>query len=344
MHDDAPRPDGDTAAPDPGGRRRTPAQALFRRLVLINGAVFTLGTLTLAVSPMTVSSPILLTEVPVLVIGLALILVATTVLVRRSLSPLDALTSLMERVDLLRSRDRLPERGNGDLTHLIETFNAMLDRLEAQRSTSSADALAAQEAERSRIARELHDEIGQSLTAALLSLKPVVDRAPDALRADLQQVQETVRASLDEVRQIARRLRPDVLEDLGLASAIAALVTEFTQVSGVPVRWTGPPELPRLRPEIELVLFRITQESLTNVARHAGAGQVDLCLDATAGTLRLLVHDDGCGGSHTEGAGIRGMRERAMLIGADLHLSSPRAGGTVVELAVPLDDSRRGTA
>jgi two-component system, NarL family, sensor histidine kinase UhpB len=225
----------------PPRARPTPARALFRRLLLIKGTVFTVGTLMLAVSPATVSSPVLLTEIPVLTIGLALILTANTLLLRRSLAPLDALTTLMERVDLLRSRDRLTERGNGDLTQLIETFNAMLDRLEAERSASSADALAAQEGERRRIARELHDEIGQSLTAALLTLKRTVDRAPDDLREELHAVQETVRSSLDEVRQVARRLRPDVLEDLGLASALSALITEFTHISGVGANAGGEP-------------------------------------------------------------------------------------------------------
>jgi two-component system, NarL family, sensor histidine kinase UhpB len=335
----ASRAGGSTGDRDMSGawrRGRNPARALFRRLVLLNGAVFTAGTLVLVVSPATVSAPILLAEVPVLVVGLALILAANTLLLRRSLAPLDALTALMERVDLLRSRDRLAERGNGDLARLVETFNAMLDRLEAERSATSADALAAQEGERRRIARELHDEIGQSLTAALLSLKRVVDRAPDELREGLHHVQETVRAALDEVRQVARRLRPDVLEDLGLASALTALVTEFTRASGVPVTRVAAAPLPALSAEVELVLYRITQEGLTNVARHAGAEHVELALRATDSQLVLVVRDDGRGGVHREGAGIRGMRERARLIGAELDLTPPAGGGSQVRLRVPL--------
>ncbi|MFC4941937.1 histidine kinase [Pseudonocardia sp. GCM10023141] len=314
---------------------RTPARALFRRLVLINGTVFTIGTLVLAISPATVSSPLLPTELPVLTIGLALILTANTLLLRRSLAPLRALTTLMERVDLLRSRDRLPDRGNGDLTHLIETFNAMLDRLEAERNASSAHALAAQESERRRIARELHDEIGQSLTAALLSLKRVVDRAPEDLRPELHAVQHTVRSSLDEVRQVACRLRPDVLEDLGLASALNALVAEFSHVSDVRVTRAPHPDLSGLSGEVELVLYRITQESLTNVARHAAASHVELSIVATSAALTLCIADDGRGGVREDGAGIRGMRERALLIGAELTISTPPRSGTVVRLVVP---------
>lgn len=323
--------------------RRPPARALFRRLVLLNGTVFAVGTTVLALSPATVSSPVLVAEIPVLTIGLAAIITAHALLLRRSLAPLNALTTLMTRVDLLRSRDRLDDPGNSDLTTLIETFNAMLDRLEAERSTSSADALAAQEGERRRIARELHDEIGQSLTAVLLGLKRVVDRAPAELAEDLHDVTETVRSSLDEVRLIARRLRPDVLEELGLPSALSALVSDFSQLSDIAVDRTSPTELPTLTPDIELVLYRITQESLTNVARHSGASRVELGLTCSPNALHLRVRDDGRGGVHAEGAGIRGMRERARLIDADLSVS-PADPGTEVRLTVPLAASRPGAA
>ncbi|WP_214401340.1 HAMP domain-containing sensor histidine kinase [Pseudonocardia lacus] len=323
-----------TARPD--RPRRTPAQALFRRLVLINGTVFTAGTLVLAFSPATVSSPILLTEVPVLLLGLTMILGATTLLLRRSLAPLTALTALMERVDLVSSDDRLADAGNGDLAQLIATFNAMLDRLTAERSASSAHALAAQEGERRRIARELHDEIGQSLTAALLSLKRVADRAPAELADDLRIVRDGVRASLDEVRQVARRLRPGVLEDLGLASALRAVVTEFTEASGIVVERTAESVPAGLTDEVELVVYRVAQECLTNVARHADADRVRLDLRVEGNRLILLVSDDGVGGVRTDGAGIRGMRERALLVGGHLRIDSPLSQGTEVRLTIPL--------
>lgn len=240
-----------------------PAQLLFWRLFIINGLLFAIGTLVLALSPATVSSPVLLTEVPVLLIGLVLILAANAALVRASLSPLDELTSVMRRAGLLRrGGDRAPEAGNGDLGHFIRTFNEMLDRLESENSASSALALAAQEGERQRISRELHDQIGQSLTVALLSLKRVVDRAPDELREESLVAQEAVRASLEEVRQVAQRLRPGVLADLGLRSALTSLGTEFTRSSGIPVTWEIDDEFPELNGEIELVLYRIAQEAL----------------------------------------------------------------------------------
>ncbi|PWV78502.1 two-component system, NarL family, sensor histidine kinase UhpB [Prauserella marina] len=315
--------------------RPVPPSALFRRLVLINGLVFTVGTLVLAVSPATVSSPVLVTEVPVLIIGLIVILAANALLVRSSLAPLDALTAVMQRVDLLRTGDRLSDKGNGDLAHLITTFNAMLDRLEAERSESSAHALAAQEAERQRIARELHDEIGQSLTVVLLGLKRTVDRAPEELREELHASQESVRACLDEVRLVARRLRPGVLADLGLHSALIALSTEFSQVSGIPVTRKVDSGLSGLSEDTELVIYRIAQESLTNITRHARASTVTLSLGEHGGRLTLSVTDDGRGGVMKEGAGIRGMRERALLIGARLTVTSSPGSGTEVRLLLP---------
>ncbi|MCT2584321.1 sensor histidine kinase [Actinophytocola gossypii] len=311
-----------------------PERSLFRRLFLINGLVFTIGTVVLALSPATVSAPVLVTEIPVLIVGLAVILAANAVLVRSSLAPLGSLATLMERVDLLRHGDRLLERGNGDLTHLIRTFNEMLDRLEAERSAASAHALAAQEGERQRIARELHDEIGQSLTVVLLGLKRVVDQAPAELREELHGVQEGVRASLDEVRQVARRLRPGVLSDLGLASALSALSSEFSEMSGVPVT-KKVSDLPVLDDDVELVLYRIAQEGLTNVARHARASRVELTLRQELDGLTLRISDDGRGGVLREGAGIRGMRERALLVGATLTIDSKRGDGTDVILVVP---------
>lgn len=322
-----------------GGVPRPPARALFRRLVLINGLVFAAGTLVLAVSPATVSAPVVWAEVPVLLVGLAVMLGANALLLRRSLAPLDALTTLMQRVDLLRTGDRLADNGNSDLTHLIDTFNAMLDRLEAERSASSAHALAAQEGERQRIARELHDEIGQSLTVVLLGLKRVVDRAPADLREELHGVQETVRASLDEVRQVARRLRPGVLEDLGLHSALSALAGDVSQMGGIPVTRTIQPDLPALGADVELVLYRIAQESLTNIARHARATRAELSLTTEDGHLVLRVGDNGRGGALKDGAGIRGMRERALLIGARLTVDSPPGEGTRVSLVIPSDRS-----
>ncbi len=292
-------------------------------------------------SPATVSAPVSVTEVVVVAVGLVVMLAVNVVLLRSGLKPLDGLTALMGRVDLLQPGERLAVAGHGDVAHVIRTFNAMLDRLESERGGSNARALAAQEGERQRIARELHDEIGQSLTAVLLGLRRTFDRAPAGLREELRAVTETTRASLDEVQTVARRLRPGVLEDLGLHSAINALASDFTDATEISVTRCLDRGLPALDGAVELVLYRIAQQSLTNIARHAAATRVQLTLARDGDSVVLRIADDGRGmlGAN-DGAGIRGMRERALLIGAHLSLGPGPTGGTEVRLVVPITHER----
>ncbi|GHA88671.1 sensor histidine kinase [Streptomyces termitum] len=314
---------------------------LFWRIFLLNAVVLIAAT-ALLLGPVTVSTPVLLTEASVLAAGLAAMLVANGVLLRVALAPLQRLGRAMTATDLLRPGARAAPGGHGEVAELITVFNAMVDRLEAERAASAARALSAQEAERHRIAQELHDEIGQTLTAVLLELRRVADHAPPVVREELSDVQETTRSSLDEIRRIARRLRPGVLEELGLARALKALAAEFNG-PGLTVRHRAGADLPPLGQEIELVLYRVAQEALTNAARHSGARTVELSLRRVAGGVELRVRDDGRGlGGAAEGAGQRGMRERALLAGADLALGATPSGGTEVRLTVPVGPA--GTA
>jgi len=312
------------------------AAPLFWQVCLINGAVFVLGTAALALSPAKVSSEVLLSEAVVLVVGLAVLITVNALLLRPSLSPLDRLTGLMASVDLLQPGQRLEESGSGTVARVVSGFNAMLGRLERERGESVARALSAQEAERTRIAQELHDEVGQSLTALLLGLDRTSSRAPARLQPELRALRETTRTALDEVRRVAQGLRPGVLEDLGLVSALAALAGDFQARTGVVVVRDVEPGLPSLDREAELVLYRVAQEALTNAARHAGASAVRLALVRRDARVVLRVTDDGRGlGTAPDGAGIRGMRERALLVGADLTLGSQLGGGTEVRLVLP---------
>ncbi|MFE3640774.1 sensor histidine kinase [Streptomyces sp. NPDC059169] len=315
--------------------------SLYWRIFLLNVSVLVLAV-ALLLGPVTVSTPVLPGQAVVLLAGLAAMLVANAVLLRIGLAPLGRLSRAMATADLLRPGHRLAVAGHGEVADLTATFNAMLDRLEAERATSSGRVLSALEAERHRIAQELHDEIGQTLTAVLLQLKHAADRAPQPVRDDLHQAQETTRASLDEIRRIARRLRPGVLEELGLHSALRALATEFT-TSRLSVTARISPGLPSTDAATELVLYRVAQESLTNAARHSGATRVELRLGSLPeGGAGLLVRDDGRGlGGAPEGAGIRGMRERALLIGADLDITS--SPGPDLGTEVRLDTTGRAT-
>ncbi|MFF7073970.1 sensor histidine kinase [Streptomyces pseudovenezuelae] len=311
--------------------------SLFWRIFALNAVVLGSATALLLWAPVTVSVPVVLTEAVILVAGLAVMLVANAALLRIGLAPLDRLTRLMATVDLLRPGQRLPEGGRGETADLIRTFNAMLERLEHERASSSARALFAQEAERRRIAQELHDEVGQSMTAILLALERAADEAEEPLRGELRQAQEITRGSLDEVRRLVRRLRPGVLEDLGLVSALTSLTSEFATHVGLRVVRRFEAGLPVLEQQTELVLYRVAQEALTNAARHAEAGQVEVSLHHTDEAVVLSVADDGRGtGAAPEGAGMRGMRERALLIGATLDVISQPQAGTTLRLTVPL--------
>ncbi|MFD9497752.1 HAMP domain-containing sensor histidine kinase [Streptomyces sp. NPDC060035] len=311
--------------------------SLFWRIFLLNAAVLVAAGALLLLGPITVSAPVLLAEALILAGGIASMLGANAALLRLGLAPLQRVTRAMTTIDLLSPRPRPEVAGQGEVADLIQTFNSMLDRLEAERATSSARALWAQEAERRRVAQELHDEVGQTLTAVLLELKRVADHAPDPLREDLHQVQEITRGSLDEIRRIARRLRPGMLEELGLVSALTALTTETPTPDGLRVGRQMEKDLPNLGEEAELVVYRIAQECLTNTVRHARATLLELSLRRSPGGVELRIRDNGRGlGGAPEGAGLRGMRERALLIGAELTLGAGPSGGTEVRLDVPV--------
>ncbi|MEV5983262.1 HAMP domain-containing sensor histidine kinase [Streptomyces sp. NPDC052114] len=317
--------------------------SLFWRIFLLNATVLLAAVALLLLGPVTVSTPVLLTETLILAAGLVVMLTANAALLRIGLAPLQRVTRAMTTTDLLRPGVRPTASGTDDVGGLIETYNAMLDRLEGERAASTARALSAQEAERRRVAQELHDEVGQTLTAVLLELKSAADQAPEPLREDLHRIQETTRAGLDEIRRIARRLRPGVLEELGLVSALRSLGIEYTDWADTVVSSEVPSRLPPLGREAELVIYRVAQEGLTNVVRHADASRAGLAVSVTEDRVTLVIRDDGRGiGAAEEGAGIRGMRERALLVGADLTVAPAGARGTEVRLDVPVTTAERG--
>jgi two-component system sensor histidine kinase UhpB len=214
--------------------------------------------------------------------------------------------------------------------------NDLLGRIEREQRAAGASALAGQEGERARIAQELHDGVGQSLTAILLEAGRLAGServAPE----DVGRIRDVARDSLDEVRRVARQLRPHVLEDLGLRSALSALTTDLFEHGGTHARRSISPALPDLDETVELVVFRVAQEALTNVARHADATSVELRLTPLGDDVVLVVADDGRGVPRgADGTGLRGMRERAGLVGGTVDVTRREGGGTVVTLVVPV--------
>jgi two-component system, NarL family, sensor histidine kinase UhpB len=307
------------------------------RIFAVNAVLLVAAALALALSPATVSFPIALTEGVVLAVGLIVILIVNLLLVRRSFAPLERLTRLMSSVDLLSPGQRVEVSGPEEVRQLGAVFNDMLDRLERERHQSGWDALQAQESERKRVAQELHDEVGQALTAVMLQIGRLAKAAPSDLGDGLNEALETTRAGLEDVRRIAKQLRPEALDDLGLVPALHALAATFAERTGLRIRRLLPSGVPPIGDDAELVIFRVAQESLTNVARHAQATEADLVLEQRGSTIMLQVRDYGRGIDGTRpGSGIRGMRERALLIGADLSIITVPGGGTEVTLELPI--------
>jgi two-component system, NarL family, sensor histidine kinase UhpB len=203
-------------------RTRLNSLPLFWRVFGTNAAVLVLAFLALVFAPVTVSVPPATIELVVLAVGLVCLLALNLALLRPAFRPLDELAETMKRHDPLTPGVRVRVDGEPDVAALARTFNDMLDRLESERRDSARRALMVQEGERRRIARELHDEVGQTLTGVMLQVESLAAVIPDELREQLDELRETARQGTEEVRRIARRLRPEALEDLGLQSALAA--------------------------------------------------------------------------------------------------------------------------
>jgi two-component system, NarL family, sensor histidine kinase UhpB len=318
--------------------------ALIWRLFAANALVLGGAALVLVLAPVSVSRSAELGEVLILCAGLAVALTVNLVLLRRTLAPLRALTELMGTIDLRRPGLRLPiENGHTpEVTALAREFNGMLERLENERRESARLALAAQEDERQRIAREIHDQVGQTLTAVTIQAERAAEMDDPVDRRLLDQIARTALQSLEDVRRIGRELRPEALDDLGLGNALITLCRRLANQSGVRIGPSLAPGLPGLRPEVELVVYRVAQEAITNALRHAGASQIALALSCSNGDVVLSIRDDGCGlpGEPPEdSAGISGMRERALLVGGALTFRSEPGGGTEVHLAIPSQEA-----
>ena len=271
---------------------------------------------------------------------LATVLVNGLVL-RRRFAPLEKLISAMEHADL-ESGTRAavpPDADSADVVRLYEAFNRMLSRLEQQRAASAGAVLEAQESERGRIARDLHDEVNQSLTGILLRLEATTAEAPPALREELAATQALAAQAMQELLRLARELRPAALDDHGLDAALRTQVEGFAAHTGTDVALTLDAPGSLLAEEHQLVVYRVVQESLSNVVQHANAGRVGVALSRDAeGQVVVEISDDGRGfaPAQARGYGLTGMRERARLAGGRVDVRSRAGAGTTVALHLPV--------
>ena len=279
---------------------------------------------------------------------------------RRMVQPIQRLRDSARAVQAGDLSQRVAVDRQDEIGELSSAFNAMtadlarsraeLERKEDMRARLLEQVITAQEDERKRIARELHDETSQALTSLMVGLK-VLEGRPElaGMRETLADLRALTGKTLDAVHDLALQLRPSVLDDLGLVPALDRLVVDFQRTHGIQVVFetklrTGP----RLPATIETALYRITQEALTNVARHAAAQSVSLLLEARHGSITLIVEDDGRGfdvascmkdTQNDRCLGVFGMRERATLLGGTLTIESTPGSGTTVFIELPLPAS-----
>ena len=280
-----------------------------------------------------------------LILALAMVLtfLLNTLLLRRRFEPLERLLAMMERVDLSRPGRRvdMDEDMAGvstDIVRLAATFNRMLERLENERRRSGELVIRAQEEERKRIARDLHDEVNQALTALLLRIEAAAQEAPDRLREQLDEVKRLADQAMGELLDLARQLRPTALDDHGLVAALRTHVRDFDRRGPARASFWVDPRLGELSPDAQVVVYRVAQEAIVNAARHSGASRVEVSLEPGDGKVRLQVADNGSGFAFAEegkGLGLDGMRERALLVGGTLEIDSRPGKGTTVRLEVP---------
>jgi two-component system sensor histidine kinase UhpB len=292
-----------------------------------------------------------MTTVAIVVLAvLALALAASLAAQRRRFAPLEQLIEEMEKVDLSRPGPVLPASIDGvaeteEVARIELAFLRMMRRLEAERRRAGSAALRAQEEERARVARDLHDEVNQSLTGLLLRLEAVREEAPPELKPELAETKALANQAMRELLSLARQLRPTALDDLGLAAAIAGQVEGISR-PGLDARISTKGTFSDLDEDVQLVVYRVAQEALANAARHSDAERIEVSLRrADPGASRrtepgveLWVSDDGRGFAFEQserGLGIGGMRERALLVGAELTIESRPGEGTTVRLAIP---------
>jgi two-component system sensor histidine kinase UhpB len=317
-------------------RRRT----LFTQVLALNATLICLAALFAAtLAGLELSE----TGLVIVVIGsaAAISLLVNLAVLRRRFTPLEKLIEEMEKVDLSRPGANLPPSIDGkaeteEVERIELAFLRMMRRLEAERRRAGSAALHAQEEERARVARDLHDEVNQSLTGVLLRLEAAREMAPPGLEPELAATRSLANQAMTELLSLARQLRPTALDDLGLKAAIAGQVEQLSQ-SEVEAAFSSEGDFSDLDDDVQLVVYRVAQEALSNAARHGEADRVEVTLRRRPEGVELQVADDGRGFAFAEaegGLGLAGMRERALLVGGNLEVESGPGRGTTVRLRV----------
>jgi len=331
--------------------------SLFTKVLVANAAIVVIGSITTVLIATHVwhgqgHPPVW--EFGLIGAGLAVSLWVNYALLRVAFQPLFTLHATLDKVRRGDFSARVPEvAGDPDIARLTEMANLMLDRLAEHRQAVAAQILRAQEEERKRIARELHDETAQSLTSIVVNLVAVEQLAgsngiDEQLRDRLRMTKEVAQRTLDETRRLMMDLRPSVLDDLGLVPALRWFISQRVLPAGLKADFEATGLTERLPEELETALFRILQEAINNVVKHARARNVTVRLSREDGCIKGVVSDDGQGFHvvhmvgkpvRDRGLGLFGMQERAALVGGKVEVESAPGRGTTVRVTVP---DRRG--
>lgn len=317
-------------------------------LIVVVGAVVgtTVTTMTLPTGNEARSAGLIVSFV---VIGGALSIAVNYYVLRAAFQPLDRLA---EVADVIRTGDfsnrvRATWFSDPQLARLAESFNETLDELELDREQLrqlTSQVIHAQEEERKRIARELHDDTAQVLFAQLLTITAMKSSHDPEVQRSAEFLEASTVEAIEGVRRLALELRPPALDDLGLREALADLAQRYSEQTDIPVGylWNGPRE--RLPAELELVLYRIAQEAMTNVLKHAHANRADITVSQIGSKMVLTIVDNGRGidpavPAHGDvrglGLGVFGMAERTSLVGGNLRVERAQPTGVRVIATVP---------
>lgn len=334
--------------------------SLFEKVILANSLMLIGEALAgLWVTSHNLESHHYLIDTSFIILATLLTLFTNILLLRVSFRPLFGLLSTIREISTGKTQARAPHsRSDSEINELAGAFNTMLDRLEHTRREQAALILQAQEDERRRIALELHDEAGQNLTALLihtellqqsLSLAQASRDGEDTyqqLESGLQQLAKLTQSTLENIRVLAQQLRPSVLDDLGLLAALRWLVEDSEERLHlhIDLHTEGITSIAHsLPPDYETALFRIAQESLTNIARHAQTQHATFSLVQDQQQICLLIQDQGCGYNSAQrpiSSGVFGMRERATLLHGQLTIDSQPGCGTTIRALLPLPETR----
>ncbi len=266
--------------------------------------------------------------------------------------------NLLQATNRLRQGDfaaRANVYSKDEIGHLASVFNQMAEGLEtyrdavqekeAARQSLIGKIVQAQEEERKSVARELHDQIGQSLSSTLLTMESSCKNCM-ARHPECDEIKDDIRGMIDEVRRLAWNVRPSILDDYGLGQALARYINEIAKRASFSIDYQCvlPPEHPRLPSQIEVTLYRVAQEAMTNILRHAQATQVSVILMRHENEITLILEDNGKGFDmdaleerSTPPLGIIGMKERVALVGGDLTVVSHSGHGTTIRVRIPVD-------